>query len=98
MKKTKVSNLQGKGQDLWKKAKTLIPGGNHLLSKRAEMFLPDHWPAYFSKAKGVHTWDLDGRKYLDMCIMGIGACMLGFADKDVDAAVIKKIRSGQTSS
>ena len=41
----------GKGQDLYNKAKTLIPGGTMLLSKRPEMFLPDQWPAYFSKAK-----------------------------------------------
>jgi len=40
-----------KGPKLWDKAKKIIPGGNMLLSKRAEMFLPEHWPAYFSKAK-----------------------------------------------
>ncbi len=90
--------LNGTGQKLWKKAKTLIPGGNHLLSKRAEMFLPEHWPAYYSKAKGAYVWDLDGRKYLDMCIMGIGACMLGYADKDVDAAAVKAIKRGQAST
>jgi len=90
--------FNGKGQKLWKKAKTLIPGGNHLLSKRPEMFLPDHWPTYYSKAKGAYIWDLDGRKYLDMCIMGIGACMLGYADKDVDTAVTKAIQRGQAST
>ena len=49
----------GSGQKLWKRAKNVIPGGNMLLSKRAEMFLPDQWPAYFSKAKGCKVWDLD---------------------------------------
>jgi len=29
------------GQVLWKRAKQIIPGGNMLLSKRAEMFLPE---------------------------------------------------------
>ena len=29
-----------KGQKLWKRAKDIIPGGNILLSKRPEMFLP----------------------------------------------------------
>jgi len=89
-----IKRLGGKGQKLWKKAKTLIPGGNQLLSKRAEMFLPDNWPAYYSKAKGVHVWDLDGRKYLDMSIMGIGACMLGYADPDVNAAVSRAVKRG----
>lgn len=98
MAKPDKKRLQGKGQNLWKKAKTLIPGGNHLLSKRAEMFLPEHWPAYYSKAKGAYVWDLDDRKYLDMCIMGIGACMLGYADKDVDAAVKKVIARGVAST
>src|SRR3954468_19563010 len=97
-KKQKSDPLNGTGQTLWKKAKMLIPGGNQLLSKRAEMFLPEHWPAYYSKAKGAHVWDLDGRKYLYMSIMGIGACMLGYADKDVDAAVVKAIKRGQAST
>ena len=42
----------GKGQELYKKAKTMIPGGTSLLSKRPEQFLPENWPAYYSKAKG----------------------------------------------
>lgn len=77
----------GKSQELYKKAKTLIPGGTQLLSKRPEMFLPDLWPAYYEKAKGCEVWDLDGNRYLDMSFMGIGACVLGYADDDVDAAV-----------
>ena len=52
----------GTGQKLWKRAKQVIPGGNMLLSKRAEMFLPELWPAYFSKAKGCKVWDLDGNE------------------------------------
>ena len=58
------------------KAKRVIPGGNMLLSKRAEMFLPNKWPTYFNKAKGCHVWDLDNNKYIDMSIMGIGTNIL----------------------
>ena len=43
---------QRTGQDLYRKAKTRIPGGTQLLSKRPEMFLPENWPAYYSRAKG----------------------------------------------
>ena len=50
-----------KGISLYKKAKKLIPGGTQLLSKRSEMFLPDQWPSFYKKAKGVEIWDLDGR-------------------------------------
>ena len=49
----------GKSQDLYKRAKKIIPGGTQLLSKRPEMFLPDFWPAYYEKAKGCEVWDLD---------------------------------------
>jgi len=48
---------------LWKNAKNYILGGNMLLSKRPEMFLPDLWPTYFSKAQKINVWDLNGKKY-----------------------------------
>lgn len=75
------------GQKLWKRAKQIIPGGSMLLSKRAEMFLPELWPAYFSKAKGCEVWDLDGNRFIDMSMMGIGTNSLGYAHPDVDKAV-----------
>lgn len=86
------------GQKLWKRAKQIIPGGNMLLSKRPEMFLPDHWPAYFSQAKGCKVWDLDGNKYIDMSIMGIGTNILGYGHSEVDAAVHKIVSAGNMST
>lgn len=88
----------GKGQKLWKHAKQIIPGGNMLLSKRAEMFLPDQWPAYFSKAKGCHVWDLDGNQYTDMSIMGIGTNILGYGHAEVDEAVRAVVDAGNMST
>ncbi|WP_308991773.1 aminotransferase class III-fold pyridoxal phosphate-dependent enzyme [Mariniflexile litorale] len=86
------------GQELYKKAKTLIPGGTMLLSKRPEMFLPDHWPSYFSKAKGCKVWDLDGNEYLDMSIMGIGTNTLGYGNDEVDASVLETVKKGNMST
>ncbi len=86
------------GQKLWKRAKKVIPGGNMLLSKRPEMFLPNKWPTYFSKAKGCRVWDLDGKEYIDMSIMGIGTNILGYAQPEVDEAVSKTINSGNMST
>ena len=88
----------GKGQELYKKAKTLIPGGTMLLSKRPEMFLPEHWPSYFSKSKGCNVWDLDGKKLLDMSIMGIGTNSLGYGHDEVDAAVMETVKKGNMST
>ncbi|WP_061247716.1 aminotransferase class III-fold pyridoxal phosphate-dependent enzyme [Leptospira noguchii] len=88
----------GTGQKLWKRAKQVIPGGNMLLSKRAEMFLPEQWPAYFSKAKGCKVWDLDGKEYIDMCIMGIGTNTLGYGHPEIDDAVRRTIDNGNMST
>lgn len=88
----------GSGNKLWDRAKKVIPGGNMLLSKRAEMFLPDQWPAYFSKAKGCQVWDLDGKKYTDMSIMGIGTNTLGYGHAEVDKAVEETIKNGNMST
>lgn len=88
----------GKGQELYKKAKTLIPGGTSLLSKRPEMFLPENWPSYFSKSKGCRVWDLDGREYIDCSIMGIGTNTLGYGNEAVDEAVLGVIRDGNMST
>ncbi|MBE3120101.1 MAG: aminotransferase class III-fold pyridoxal phosphate-dependent enzyme [Candidatus Atribacteria bacterium] len=90
--------MKNTGQDLYLKAKARIPGGTQLLSKRPEMFLPDQWPSYYSRARGVEVWDLDGNKFIDMSYNGIGACILGAADPDVDSAVKAAIEAGSMST
>jgi glutamate-1-semialdehyde 2,1-aminomutase len=91
-------STMGTGQKLWKRAKQVIPGGNMLLSKRAEMFLPEQWPAYFSKAKGCKVWDMDGNEFIDMSIMGIGTNTLGYGHPEVDAAVAQTVTAGNMST
>ena len=88
----------GKGQELYKKARKLIPGGTMLLSKRPEMFLPEGWPAYFSKAKGCRVWDLDGKEYIDCSLMGVGTNTLGYGREEVDEAVARVVRDGNLST
>lgn len=97
-KNTGKGDIMGKSQELYKKAKTLIPGGTQLLSKRPEMFLPDLWPAYYQKAKGCEVWDLDGNRYTDMSYMSVGASILGYADEDVNRAVNEAVGSGSIST
>jgi glutamate-1-semialdehyde 2,1-aminomutase len=82
------------GSELWKKTKRLIPGGSQLLSKRSEQFLPDLWPSYYRSAQGVEVLDLDNNRYIDMSLMGVGSCPLGYADPDVNAAVKQVIDAG----
>ena len=86
------------GEKLWRRAKEVIPGGNMLLSKRAEQFLPIGWPAYFSKARGCEVWDLDGRKFFDLSLMGVGTNILGYGHPKVDEAVRKVVDTGNLST
>ncbi len=88
----------GSGQKLWERAKKVIPGGNMLLSKRPEMFLPEKWPVYFSRSKGCTVWDLDDNALTDMSIMGIGTNILGYGHPEVDAAVAKTVSNGNMST
>ena len=88
----------GKSQDLYKTAKKIIPGGTQLLSKRPEMFLPNLWPSYYSKSKGCEVWDLDNNHYYDIGIMGIGTCVLGYANDVVNNAVKDSIDNGSMST
>lgn len=88
----------GTGQKLWNRAKAVIPGGSMLLSKRAEMFAPEQWPAYFDRAQGISVWDLDGAEYLDCSLMGVGTNTLGYGHPEVDAAVVEAISKGTMST
>ena len=86
------------GWNLYEHAKELIPGGTQLLSKRPELFLPGGWPVYYSRSKGCFIWDIDGRRFIDMTTTGIGACLLGYADDDVNAAAKRAIDSGNMTT
>ena len=87
-----------KCKELQKEAVELIPGMTQLLSKRPDRFSRGIWPTYFAQAKGVEVTDLDGNKYLDFSIGGIGATVLGYADEDVNKAVIDVINKGSATT
>jgi len=86
------------GQQLWKRAIKLIPGGNGLLSKRPDRYAPDIWPTYFSRAKGCEIWDLDGNRYIDMAQMGLGTAILGYSNEEVNTAVREAIDNGVSTT
>ena len=69
-----------------------------LLSKRPEMFAPEIWPSYYSKAKGCEIWDLDDNKFIDMTIMGIGTNTLGYANDNIDNEVRNVINKSNLST
>jgi glutamate-1-semialdehyde 2,1-aminomutase len=76
----------------------IFPGGTQLFSKRPELFTPRMWPTYYKKAKGIDIWDPVGRRYKDMSVMGVGACVLGYANSFVDRRVKRVIDAGVQST
>jgi glutamate-1-semialdehyde 2,1-aminomutase len=92
------SKIKNKGQEKWLKAQKIIPGGNMLLSKRPDLFLPNKWPVYYSKAKGCKVWDIDGKKYIDMALMGVGTNILGYSNAKINKAVFSAISKSNMSS
>ena len=98
MKQKKPNKKIIKSQALWRHAQHVMLGGVSLLSKKPERFLRTGWPAYFTKARGIEVWDLDGNHYIDFSYMGVGPNLLGYADPDVDAAVKKIIDAGNQST
>ena len=86
------------GEKYWRRAQKIIPGGSMLFSKNPDLYLPKLWPAYFKKAKGINIWGLDGKKYLDMNLMGVGTNILGYARKEIDSYVKKHIDFSNVSS
>ena len=97
IKSNKELNLD-KGQKLWKKANTIILGGNSLLSKNPNLFLPSKWPTYFSRSKGCKVWDLNNKLYTDMSLMGAGTNILGYCHNEVDNAVKTVIKNGNLTT
>ena len=97
LKRNEGSSMSA-SKKLWKRAKKIIPGGNMFLSKRPELFHPVKWPAYFKRSSGINIWDLDGKKYKDLSLMGVGCNILGYSNKKIDNAVIKALKNGNGST
>ena len=83
---------------LQSRAARLIPGMTQLLSKRPDMFSRGVWPGYFKDAHGTEVVDIDNNHYIDCSIGGIGATVLGYADPEVNDAVVSVINSGSAST
>ena len=82
---------------LWKESKKHILGGNMLISKRPEMFLPNYWPTYFLKSKDIMIWDLNKKKYKDF-IFAVGPSILGYANQKIDKKVKQGISKGNLTT
>jgi glutamate-1-semialdehyde aminotransferase len=82
---------------LYKKALKIIPYGSQTYSKGVKALSDGVSPNFLAKGKGCEVWDVDGNKYIDF-VMGNQPLILGYADPDVNKAVIKQLKLGSTFS
>ncbi len=91
-------NKNNTGYKLWLRAGDSISGGNMLLSKNPNFFMPGGWPTYYKKAKGCNIWDLDNNKYLDFLTMGVGTNLLGYSNNKINKKINKAIAQSNMST
>jgi glutamate-1-semialdehyde 2,1-aminomutase len=82
---------------IYERAKPIIPAGSQTFSKGVTQFVEGFAPKYLHKGKGAYVWDVDDNKYLDY-IMGCHPIILGYADPDVNQAVVNQLELGSTFS
>jgi len=79
------------------RAERTIPLGSQTFSKSRTQYPVGISPLYAIKAKGAEIWDLDGNRYIDL-VSALASITLGYADKEVDRAIKKQIKSGVSMS
>jgi len=82
---------------IYERALEVIPAGTQTFSKGVTQFVNGFAPKYLHRGKGSHVWDVDGNEFLDY-VMACHPLILGYADPDVNSAVIEQLELGSTFS
>jgi glutamate-1-semialdehyde 2,1-aminomutase len=74
-------------------AEKLIPLGSQTFSKSRTQYPVGISPLYVDRAKGCHTWDIDGNRYIDL-VSSLASITLGYQDRQVNRAIRKQLNTG----
>lgn len=77
-----------KSEELFEKAKKLIPGG---VNSPVRAFQP--YPFFTKRSEGSHLFDVDGKEYIDYCL-AYGPLILGHAHPKIIEAVKAQLEQG----
>jgi glutamate-1-semialdehyde 2,1-aminomutase/spore coat polysaccharide biosynthesis protein SpsF len=86
-----------RSDEIYARAQEIIPAGSQTFSKGVSQFVEGFAPKYLARGKGARVWDADGNEFLDY-VMGCHPLILGYADPDVNAAVVAQLELGSTFS
>lgn len=78
-------------------ADLIIAQGALTNSKRPSTFIEGVYPTHLVKGSGCYVWDTNGNKYFDF-ICGLGCNILGYAQEDINKAIIMQLSQGATLS
>ena len=77
--------------DLYHKSLEVIPGGS-LGVRRPQFYIDTEYPLFLKSGEGGRVCDVDGNEYVDL-ICGYGPLILGHQEKEIDNAVIEKLKT-----
>ncbi|MFN8295775.1 MAG: glutamate-1-semialdehyde 2,1-aminomutase [Chitinophagales bacterium] len=80
-----------KSQQLFEKAKTLMPGGVNSPVRAFKSV--GGTPIFMKKGKGAYITDEDGNQYIDYCCSW-GPLILGHANENTEKAIIETVKNG----
>ena len=86
-----------RSNEIYERAREIIPAGTQTFSKGVTQFVNGFAPKYLHRGKGAYVWDVDGNCFLDF-IMALHPLILGYADNDVNSAIIEQLELGTTFS
>lgn len=95
---TKMSNLRYQNStEFLNSTERLIPTGSQTFSKSRIQYPVGISPLYVERAKGPHTWDIDGNKFIDL-VSSLASVTLGYRNRGVNDAVRKQLKYGSIFS
>src|SRR6267143_1361491 len=76
-----------------RRAKNLIPALSQTFSKAPYSYVEGVYPAYLSRGRGSHVFDVDNNEYIDY-VLALGPIILGYNYPKVDNAIKKQLKNG----
>jgi glutamate-1-semialdehyde 2,1-aminomutase/spore coat polysaccharide biosynthesis protein SpsF len=86
-----------KSQEWFERSKKVIPGCAQTFSKGYTQYVQGVAPLFLERGQGCRVWDVDGNEYIDY-IQGLLPNILGYAHKEVNAAVAEQLAQGHSFS